>query len=90
MTITDEQQKRIDNVTEKLKSKQTYVNGLNDKIYQLHAVVQSLRNSNNNIHGSAGAKYVEGSIEYLESCLATPDSLMAHVYNEKEKKDRCL
>ena len=89
MTITSEQQERIDNVTEKLKSKQTYVNGLHDKLYQLHAVVQSLRNSNNNIHGAAGNKYVEGSIEYLESCLETPDSLRAHVYTEKEKKDRC-
>ena len=89
MTITSEQQKRIDNVTEKLKSKQTYVNGLNDKIYQLHAVVQSLRNSNNNIHGSAGTNMSRAQSSILNHVLRLLTVLAAHVYNEKEKKDRC-
>ena len=88
MTITDEQQKRIDVVDEKLRKKRFEIQGLQEKTFQLSATLQSLRNSNGNIHGNAGAKYVEGSIEYLELCLEG-SNLQPHIYSEKEKKDRC-
>ena len=87
MTITDEQQKRINVIKEQLKAKRRSVYGQQEKLYQLSGVVDSLRNSNGNIHNSSGVKYVEGSIEYLESCLKE-NNLQPHILTDDERKGR--
>ena len=82
MTITIEQQKRLDVIEKELKKSYEKVQGLIDKTHQLNSLHDSLRNSNNNIHGTAGADYVEGAIGYIEQCLE--EGLQPHVRQNTE------
>ena len=69
MTITAQQQRRIDKVHESLRKYQSDLNDTYHALDSMQKLNQSLTNENQNLHSDHGPAFIDASLDYLEDHL---------------------